>query len=102
MSECEYLNGKGRLLLTNIAVAAIQNCLVTTLSLADASKSLYDAQSQLPSLLVFLHSDVLNVSDTAETTQELALYEHGSNSNNLVGRFVDNDKGVVGVCGCTH
>ena len=54
-----------------------------------------DAQPELLALLTLVHSDVLNVTDTAESTEEFALDEDGSNGNDAVRVLVNNHNSVV-------
>lgn len=58
-------------------------------------ESLDDTEAKLLALLGFINGDILYVTDTAETTEELALDEDGAYSNDLVARLVEDDDGEV-------
>lgn len=83
--------------LTNIRVTAVQDSLIAPAVLADPSQRLDDAQADLLPLDILVHRDVLNVSHTPESAQELALDEDTSDANDPVRVAVDYDECVVGV-----
>lgn len=83
--------------LTNIRVTAVQDGLIAPAVLADPSQRLDDAQAYLLPLDILVHRDVLNVSDAPESTQELALNENTSDTDDPVCVTVDYDECVVGV-----
>lgn len=55
-----------------------------------------DPQPKLLALLTLVDSNVLDVADSAEPAEELALNEHGADGDDPVSRLVDNDDRVVG------
>jgi hypothetical protein len=65
-------------------------------------ESLDDTEAKLLSLLGFINGDILYVTDTAETAEELAFDEDGAYSNNLVARFVEDDDGEICTRACAH
>ena len=89
-------------------VAAVQDRLVRSKPLADACQGLNDPQPQFLALLVLIHRDILDVSNGAQTPQELLLHENSPSTNHLViGLRNDDDgeidlvgfKSLAGVCG---
>lgn len=71
--------------LTDVLVAAVQNCLVAARRLADASQRLDDAQPELAALHALIDSDVLDVAYAAEVARELPLHEDGADADDGVG-----------------
>jgi hypothetical protein len=65
-------------------------------------EGLDDTKAKFLALLAFVDGDILNVTNTAETTEELALDEDGTYSNDLVTRLVENDNGEVCTRDCAH
>lgn len=65
-------------------------------------ESLDDTETKLLALLGFINGDVFYVTDTAKTTEELALDEDGADSNDLVARLVEDDDGEVCARVCAH
>jgi len=80
-----------------IGVTAVKNSLIASAVLTNVRESLDDAETQLLALLALVHGNVLNVTDTAETAEELALDEDGANAYDRIGRLVDEHDRVVGV-----
>jgi hypothetical protein len=85
------------MLLTNVIVAAVQDGLIATHALANASQGLNDPQAKLLPLHGLADSNVLDVSDLAKVAQELALNEDASDADDLIRLLRDDDKGVVGL-----
>jgi hypothetical protein len=78
-----------------IRLATIQNTLVAPHLLRHVVQRLYDSQSQLLSLLILRHRDVLNVSHQAHVVDEFALHDHGARADDGRGG-VEDDENVVG------
>jgi len=51
-------------------------------------EGLDDTEAKLLALLAFVDGDILNMTDTAETAEKLALDEDGAYSDDLVARLV--------------
>lgn len=54
-----------------------------------------DAQAEFLALLAFVDGNVLNVTDAAETAEELAFDKDGTDADDAVAGVVDDDEGVV-------
>ena len=80
---------------TYVGITTVQDGLIAPAVLADGRQRLNDPQSQLLPLLVLVHSNVLNVTDTPKAPQELALNEHTADSDYTVCVLVDDDELVV-------
>jgi len=59
-------------------------------------------EAKLLALVAFGDGNILDLTDTAETAEELVVDEDGTYSNDLVTRLVEDDDGEVRVRGCTH
>lgn len=75
-----------------IPFVAVQNRLVGTFTLANRCQCLYDAETKFFALLTLIHHDVFNVSHQAYTALELELHEYGTQTDDLIGLLVDDDK----------
>jgi len=90
-----HRNFENQKTLTNIFVTAVQNRLVAPLTLTDTRQSLNDAQTKLLALDLWVDSNILYMSNTAQASQKLVLNEHTADSNDLVCRFVNDDQGKI-------
>jgi hypothetical protein len=88
--------------LTDIGVAAVQDGLVATAVLANVREGLDDALTKLFALLGLVDGNVLDVTDGAETAEELALDEDAADTDDAVAGVVDDDEGVVCPGHCAH
>lgn len=80
---------------TLIRLRTIQNALVAADLLSDVVQSLYYAQAELLALLVFGHSNVLNMADEPEVVDELALDDQGTCADNARGGVEDGEEEVL-------
>lgn len=65
-------------------------------------EGLDDALTKLFALLVLVDGNVLDVTDGAETAEELALDEDTADADDAVAGVVDDDEGVVCLGHCAH
>lgn len=62
----------------NVGITTVQDGLITAAVLTDMCESLDDTEAKFLALLAFVDGDVLDVTDTTETAEELALDEDGA------------------------
>jgi hypothetical protein len=85
---------------TNVLRAAVQNRLIAPAPFTEVRERLDDPEAQLLALLVLVYCDVFNVTNSAQTTKELALDKKRTRADNDVGLTVDNHQTIVGMrCG---
>jgi hypothetical protein len=77
--------------LTNIALAAVQDCFIVSIIFANVCEGVDDPQSQLLPLSFFVNCNVLDVANTAQSSQIFAFHENTADCDNAVRRFVYND-----------
>lgn len=79
-----------------ICLTAVQDRFVTSDLLGNIVQRLYDPQPQLFPLLILVHRDVFNVSDSSHVVYELAFDNHGACAyHSRLG--VANDQNMVGI-----
>lgn len=76
--------------LTNIVIRAVEYRLVAPDRLADCDQSVDDPQSQFLPLHILAHSNVLNMADSTQTTEELAFDKHCSSRDDFICRLFYN------------
>lgn len=77
-----------------VGFATIKNTLVASNIFCNVVQGLYDPQSKLLALLVFVYRNVLDMADPAQAMDEFALYNDCSRADNARVR-VANDKNVI-------
>ena len=88
--------------LTNVILVTIKNGLVAASVLADVGEGLDNTQPQPLPLLTLVDSDILDVANSAETTDKFAFHNDSASSDNLVCDLINDDEGVVRLWRRTH
>jgi hypothetical protein len=73
---------------TNVVLAAVQDDLVAATRAGDLLKRVDEVEAELTTLHRLGHGNVLDVSDDAGPTQELALDKDSAHSNELLVRIM--------------
>ena len=79
-------------------ITTIQNRLITPTPFTNTRQRINNSQPNLLPLLRLIDSDIFDVSDESQVTEEFPLDENTTGADDTVGLFVNDDDEEVGVC----